>query len=359
MLRPRSRFLNLAVLCGALTACETSPTLPTHAEGPPPFSRVAWDWSSLTPKPGSSFSVGQTLAYRADAFFEFAPDDLPEDGDAVALLYLEAMSVGGASGEVLFSEGRLDVTRMKLGEDESSGTIGFEGTITIPDTSPDCYDYNLLRLRARIGDAAIADTLDSEKVGASQEIVLPFPVSGSYDPLEPCVRYDAWTAESDWAWGDHMSVELVNRAPGQDLTYTFGDRPESPFYFPLDFESGFASTFLRVGGGFKGSLQQYRFEMIVGDLPGFPQGFANRGLTGAAVEGCRDGGEIISGVFGEVSPFWEVLSQQAVGVFVHAPLPRAMRVAEVDGQARVDAELRVLSHLRSLVPCQRPAELLW
>ena len=36
-------------------------------------------------------------------------------------------------------------------------------------------------------------------------------------------------------------------------------------------------------GGFKGSLQQYRFEMIVGDLPGFPQGFANRGSYGG---GC-------------------------------------------------------------------------
>ncbi len=35
--------------------------------------------------------------------------------------------------------------------------------------------------------------------------------------------------------------------------------------------------------GFKGSSQQYRFEMIVGDLPGFPQGFANRGSYGG---GC-------------------------------------------------------------------------
>ena len=63
-------------------------------------------------------------------------------------------------------------------------------------------------------------------------------------------------------------------------------------------------------------------------------------------------------MFAEVSALWEVLSQQAVGVFVRAALPRALRVAEVDGQASVDAQPCVLSHLCSLVPCQRPAELL-
>ena len=63
-------------------------------------------------------------------------------------------------------------------------------------------------------------------------------------------------------------------------------------------------------------------------------------------------------MFAEVRAFGEVLSQQAVGVFVGAALPRALWVAEVDGQASVDAKLCVLSHLCSLVPCQRPAELL-
>ena len=63
-------------------------------------------------------------------------------------------------------------------------------------------------------------------------------------------------------------------------------------------------------------------------------------------------------MFAEVSAFGEVLSQQAVGVFVRAALPRALWVAEVDGQPSVDAKLCVLSHLCSLVPRQRPTELL-
>ena len=57
-------------------------------------------------------------------------------------------------------------------------------------------------------------------------------------------------------------------------------------------------------------------------------------------------------------PFGKYCLTQAVGVFVRAALPRALRVAEVDGQASVDAQPCVLSHLCSLVPCQRPAELL-
>ena len=65
---------------------------------------------------------------------------------------------------------------------------------------------------------------------------------------------------------------------------------------------------------------------------------------------CRD--RSLFGAFGEV------LTQQAVGVLVAATLPGAVRVAEVDRQAGVDAQLRVLGHLRSLVPGKRAAQLL-
>jgi hypothetical protein len=57
-------------------------------------------------------------------------------------------------------------------------------------------------------------------------------------------------------------------------------------------------------------------------------------LSGAAVEGRRDGDEIVGAVLAEVCALREVLSQQAVGVLVCAPLPGALRVAEVDRQPR-------------------------
>ena len=51
------------------------------------------------------------------------------------------------------------------------------------------------------------------------------------------------------------------------------------------------------------------------------------------------------------------LAQQTVGVFIRAALPRTVRVAEEDLQPRVDAQLRMLSHLSTLVPGQGPAQL--
>ena len=60
---------------------------------------------------------------------------------------------------------------------------------------------------------------------------------------------------------------------------------------------------------------------------------------------------------GQVGAFGEVLAQQAVGVFVGAPLPWAVWVTEVDLEPGVDAELGVLGHLGALVPGERVAEL--
>jgi hypothetical protein len=50
--------------------------------------------------------------------------------------------------------------------------------------------------------------------------------------------------------------------------------------------------------------------------------------------------------------------KQAVGVFVGATLPRAVRVTEVDFESGVDAEARVLRHFGALVPRQRTTQML-
>ena len=90
----------------------------------------------------------------------------------------------------------------------------------------------------------------------------------------------------------------------------------------------------------------------------FGGGLPVEGLAGSTVQGGGDGGEIVDGVSAEVGALWEVLAQQAVGVLVGAALPGAVRIAEVDVDVGVDAELSVLGHLGALVPGQRSAELL-
>ena len=52
----------------------------------------------------------------------------------------------------------------------------------------------------------------------------------------------------------------------------------------------------------------------------------------------------------EIGPLGKVLAQQAIGILVSAALPWAMRVTEVDLQPRGDPQVRMLRHLRSLIP---------
>ena len=94
--------------------------------------------------------------------------------------------------------------------------------------------------------------------------------------------------------------------------------------------------------------------MIVKSLGGC---LPTESLPGATVESGGNRIKVITRVPGQVGAFRKVLPQQTVGVLVRAALPGAVRVAEVDRQPGVDAELCVLRHLRALVPCQGPAEL--
>src|SRR6185436_20008835 len=71
-------------------------------------------------------------------------------------------------------------------------------------------------------------------------------------------------------------------------------------------------------------------------------------LSRPAVEGDRHSGKIRGAVHAEVGALWKVLTQQPVGVLVRAALPGAVGIAEGDRHARLDPELGVLGHFRSL-----------
>src|SRR3954451_12414411 len=82
-----------------------------------------------------------------------------------------------------------------------------------------------------------------------------------------------------------------------------------------------------------------------------------QGLSRSAVEGDRHGRKVLGAVHAEVSALREVLPQQPVGVLVRATLPGAVRVAEVARHARLDPQLGMLGHFRSLIPGQRSSQL--
>src|SRR5215208_4611444 len=88
------------------------------------------------------------------------------------------------------------------------------------------------------------------------------------------------------------------------------------------------------------------------------RGSPAQGLSRPAVEGDRHSGELLGAVHAQVSALGEVLPQQPVGVLVRAALPGAVGIAEIDRHARLDPQLGVLGHLRSLIPGQRASQLL-
>jgi hypothetical protein len=57
----------------------------------------------------------------------------------------------------------------------------------------------------------------------------------------------------------------------------------------------------------------------------------------------------------DLGTFGEVLTKQAVGVLVAAPLPGTARVAEIDRHAGGDRELGVRGYLFAVIPGERSA----
>ncbi|MEA2188209.1 MAG: hypothetical protein QOK16_3220 [Solirubrobacteraceae bacterium] len=87
--------------------------------------------------------------------------------------------------------------------------------------------------------------------------------------------------------------------------------------------------------------------------------FGGRGereaFAGSVVELVGDPVEFGFGDGGEVGALGEVLAHEPVGVLVGGALPRSVRVAEVDVDAGIDANLFSVAHLGALVARQRAA----
>lgn len=83
-----------------------------------------------------------------------------------------------------------------------------------------------------------------------------------------------------------------------------------------------------------------------------------RGHARPSIQGGSNGVKGLGPVQAEVGALGEVLAEEAVGVFVGAALPGAVRIAEVDGQLCEDLQVSVPRHFCALIPGQRPAEML-
>ena len=59
---------------------------------------------------------------------------------------------------------------------------------------------------------------------------------------------------------------------------------------------------------------------------------------------------------GEIHSLREVLSQQAVGIFIRPPLPGTLWITEVHLDVGVQAEALVISQLFATIPSQRLIE---
>src|SRR4029077_20230006 len=82
-------------------------------------------------------------------------------------------------------------------------------------------------------------------------------------------------------------------------------------------------------------------------------GFKLQGLTRPFVELTRHFVQIGLRVHGQVGALGKVLSQQAIGVFIRAALPRTLRIAEVNIDVGRQREPSMIRKFLASVPGQR------
>ena len=75
--------------------------------------------------------------------------------------------------------------------------------------------------------------------------------------------------------------------------------------------------------------------------------------SGSSIQAERDGIQLGLAVAGEISRVRQVLTQQAVGVFVRATLPWALRVTEVHLDIRRNRERTMRREFAASIPRQR------
>ena len=80
-------------------------------------------------------------------------------------------------------------------------------------------------------------------------------------------------------------------------------------------------------------------------------------LAWPCVQGIGDSAQLCNAMTAEISALGKVVAKQAVGIFVAAMRPRALRVAEVDFKTSADPKLSMLCHLAALIPGQRMAQM--
>ncbi|KJZ32864.1 hypothetical protein TW83_01025 [Paracoccus sp. S4493] len=83
------------------------------------------------------------------------------------------------------------------------------------------------------------------------------------------------------------------------------------------------------------------------------RGSPAEGFARTSVERSCNSFEIIRTVQAKIGSLREVLAQQAIGVFICAALPWAVRIAEVDRQISGDGQFSMTGHLSPLIPGQR------
>jgi hypothetical protein len=78
-------------------------------------------------------------------------------------------------------------------------------------------------------------------------------------------------------------------------------------------------------------------------------GLEVQALAGPMVDPADLGAQLLVGDLGQIDALGQVLPQQAVGVFVGAPLPAVVGMGRIDGQVRLLYQLDGTSELAAIV----------
>lgn len=208
----------------AAGACDSSTDIPTAPEGEIPFNAVAFNRSTLQPAPGTVLDAGSSgNTFHVDVAYQITSEEFAQGGDPFFYFWIETWSGDGVSWEG-------DLREDLVIADQQSGVRTFEGTFSVPTTSPFCAAYSELAVAAWLLTTTSPsdpdddlDNPDDEKTAAGSTLERVFTdVNGASGTTANCMQHIVWHDAVLWWWGEGIILWARNIDPAANVQFLVG-----------------------------------------------------------------------------------------------------------------------------------------
>lgn len=204
-------------------ACDSSTDIPTAPEGDIPFNAVAINSNTVQPTPGAVLDAGSSgNTFHADVAFQITTQEFNQAGNPLFLFWLETWSDDGAIWEG-------DLHQEVIFEDRQTGLRTFDGSFSLPATSPFCSAFSEVAVAVWLITAVEneREAVQSEKAAGETTFERVFAdVNGASGTTADCMQHIVWHDDVPWWWGESISLWARNIDPAANVRFLVGPENE-------------------------------------------------------------------------------------------------------------------------------------